>query len=220
MACPATWCLILLLLVLQLVMQFALSPVESHRAYLIFGLSRQDFHAWQPLSCIWLHGGWGHLITNACLLLWAGGRVERIRGWRAMLLVWMVGGLAGGAVHLMFSPRILVGASAGIFALLIHWTTLAPDARLRIPLRVSAAHLGSGMILSSLLLMLIAPDAGLPLLSSVGEMMADHRMESVFQIAHAAHLGGALAGMLLARRLLRPRVTLETLRAERARREG
>jgi membrane associated rhomboid family serine protease len=41
----------------------------------------------------------------------------------------------------------------------------------------------------------------------------------VFDIGHACHFGGALTGWLLARAILRPRVSLAKLRAQRRRRE-
>jgi membrane associated rhomboid family serine protease len=42
----------------------------------------------------------------------------------------------------------------------------------------------------------------------------------IFEIGHACHLGGGLAGWLMGLWILRPRITLEELQKERARREA
>lgn len=177
-----------------------------------FGLSRQDLLAgkiWQIFTHPFLHGNEIHLMVNALGLLLIGPRVERIYGPAAVLKVFLAGVVAGGLFHVLLSaPRHaefhLVGASGGLTAMLLWLTTVSPDSRMR-PIPVSGKNLGRGILLAEagfLIAAWIAPDSGLHVVS------------------HACHLGGGLAGWLLGRRLLRPRVTLEDLQRDRARREG
>jgi membrane associated rhomboid family serine protease len=88
------------------------------------------------------------------------------------------------------------------------------------PVPLSAKNLGLGILLAALILALINPALNLPGLSSLGNALEDHGMGSWFQIGHACHFGGALAGWIYGRWILRPRVTLASLRQDRARREG
>ena len=48
------------------------------------------------------------------------------------------------------------------------------------------------------------PDFGLPVLSLLGEQMVAWGGAELFEISHACHLGGALAGWCLARRVSDP----------------
>jgi membrane associated rhomboid family serine protease len=88
------------------------------------------------------------------------------------------------------------------------------------PLLVSGRSLGLGILVAAAFLALINPALGLPGFSVIGKLMVDHGMEDWFRMGHACHLGGGLAGWAYGRWLLRPRVTLDRLRRERARREA
>jgi membrane associated rhomboid family serine protease len=50
--------------------------------------------------------------------------------------------------------------------------------------------------------------------------MATHGMGTWFDLGHACHFGGGVAGWLYGRWLLRPRVSLERLRRDRERHEA
>jgi membrane associated rhomboid family serine protease len=54
----------------------------------------------------------------------------------------------------------------------------------------------------------------------LGEMLEGNGMASLFQIGHACHLGGGLAGWMLGRWILRPRITKKRLRRDRERQEA
>ncbi|MCF7674480.1 MAG: rhomboid family intramembrane serine protease [Akkermansiaceae bacterium] len=195
--------------------------------YLTFGLQRQevlDGKVWQVASHALLHGNWPHVGLNGLMVWVLGARVEHVLG-KAGLLKALGWGVLGGALgHLLLvvpgtdgiSP--LVGISGGCMALLLVITTLSPDSRM-FPLPVSGRSLGLGVMFAELGFALLEPGLGLPGLSGIGGLLVRHGWGEWFQVGHACHFGGCLAGWLFARSVLRPRVTLATLRAERSRRE-
>jgi membrane associated rhomboid family serine protease len=198
-----------------------------------FGLSREGLMSgkvWQLATHALIHGTWFHLGVNLLVVYAIGGRILHILGGKAFVVIFWSGVLVGSVMHLGLHPAQplggeeayrspLVGASAGGMALLLALTTLSPDSRMW-PIPVSGKNLGRGLLLGSLLLFLLTPGLGLPGFSAVGEWLVGVGRSSLFTIGHAYHLGGGLIGWLYVRRLLRCSVSLEQLRAERARREG
>ncbi|RPJ33262.1 MAG: rhomboid family intramembrane serine protease [Verrucomicrobiaceae bacterium] len=186
-----------------------------------FGLSRGEFLTgkfWQVLTYGLLHGSWWHAVFNALFVLLVGSRIEHMAGPAAVLRTAALGILGGGLSHLLLGAGLLVGLSGGCFALLLLLTTLSPQSRM-LPIPVSGKSLGLGILLSSLILTLMNPALGLPWISAGGRALDAHGMGSWFQIGHACHLGGGLAGWICGRWILRPRVTLDRLSRDRARRE-
>lgn len=85
------------------------------------------------LSSFFIHGGFYHLVGNMYFLLIFGDNVEDDLGWRKFLLLLLVGHLAGAAFHAAYDPRgdvPLIGASAGISAVLAYYAVAFPYARI------------------------------------------------------------------------------------------
>ncbi len=192
----------------------------------VFGLTKDGFLSgkiWQIFTYAFLHGGWIHAGLNALFILIIGSRIEHITG-RVMLLKTIIGGVIGGAIlHLVFGigltdAPLLVGLSGGGMALLLMLTTLSPESRM-MPLPVSGKNLGLGLLVAELILTLINPALGIVGFSDVGKIFAKQGMASLFQIGHACHLGGGLAGWILGRWILRPRINKKRLRRDRERQE-
>ena len=104
-------------------------------------------------------------------------------------------------------------------ALLLLLTTLSPQSRM-MPIPISGKSLGLGILTTELVLALADSDLGLPGFSALGNWLDRHELGNGFQLGHACHFGGGLAGWLLGKWLLRPRVTLKRLRRDRERREA
>jgi membrane associated rhomboid family serine protease len=186
------------------------------------GLSRDGFLSgkiWQILTYGLMHGAWWHAGVNALFVWLIGPRIEHVAGRAAMMRVMVAGVLGGGAAHLLLGSGLLVGLSGACMALLLMLVTLSPQSRM-FPLPVSGRNLGMGILIAALVLALANPSLGVPGLSAVGRMLVNHGMGGWFQMGHACHFGGGLAGWSYGRWILRPRVSLESLRRDRARREG
>ncbi len=225
------WDVVGLLVVVLVAVHGLVVMVGAEWFYVWFGLSWQGFSGgriWQVGSYALLHAGWLHLLVNGLMLWLVGGRVVHILGSRRCLVIVVSGVVAGGLVHLLtgllflrtgYPESHLVGVSGACLALLLTLTTLSPDSRMW-PVPVSGKNLGRGLILGELLLWLVQPGLGLPIFSSVGVFLIRSVGSGIFQVSHACHLGGALAGWWLARRLLAPVPSLETLQKLRRKRES
>ena len=139
-----------------------------------------------PFSYALLHGGLGHLAHNGVMLAVMGQVLERRLGPGRFLLLFAAGAAGGALVHVLIggSPQSpLIGASAAVgglygagFVLHRRGINLGPNAQLLVAL--------AGLFIIMNLLGIV-----LPILSN---------------IAYAAHLGGFIAGALLATRLSLP----------------
>lgn len=152
--------------------------------YALSGPGLEAGHWWQLITHAFLHGNLLHLLFNMMGLWFAGRVVERVLGSGRFLVLYVLGALAGGLFQLAFGGAgPLVGASGAVFAVMVAFTTLFPDARITalvlfVPLRLRARYFGLGLTVSSAVLLATG------LFPSIG---------------HAAHLGGCVAGFFFAR---------------------
>jgi membrane associated rhomboid family serine protease len=153
----------------------------------IFGLSREGIangYYWQFLTYMFLHGNLLHILANMLGLYFAGRQIEAILGRSHLLGIYFLGGLIGGALQLAFSSGVLIGASAGVMAVVLAFTTILPELEITaliffvIPVNIRAKYLGWGLAGSS---------AAFLLLNFCGVRIFG-------EWGHAAHLGGCLVG--------------------------
>jgi membrane associated rhomboid family serine protease len=91
---------------------------------------------WQPFTYMFAHAGWSHLLFNMLGLLFFGTAVEKGVGSREFALYYLLTGVLAGlfsfAIYLATGAMgaWLLGASGAIFALLLAYATLFPDARI------------------------------------------------------------------------------------------
>ena len=147
------------------------------------------FGPWQVVSYAFLHGGLFHLFFNMLGLWMFGSELERLWGNKRYLQFLLAGVLAAAAVQLIFtwitgSRTPTVGASGGLFALLLAFGMLFPNRIIMplfppIPMKARTFVIVFGGI--ELLL-------GSGLLGGVGG-----------GVAHFAHLGGMVGGFLMIR---------------------
>lgn len=224
----ATWAIVVVLIVFHawIGIHGGLEHPEIIKLFERFGLTAVGIlegRLYQLFSYAFLHGDWSHVILNSLLLLGIGSRIEHMVGRRAFLMIISGGVLAGAVAHLMLTPYIaapiLVGMSGGGMALLLFLTTLSPQSRM-MPLPLSGRSLGLGILISSLLMSICNPALELGWFASIGDWIVAAGMETWFGVGHACHFGGALAGLLFAKWILRTPVTLKRLRRDRAQREA
>lgn len=226
---PVSWAWVVAILGIEVVVAAVGGPDRepAWSWYEWLGLSREGIlsgKVWQLFTYGFLHGNWWHACLNALFLLLIGSRIENMVG-RATLVKATVFGILGGALgHLALAPGaagspLVVGMSGGCLGLLILLTTLSPQSRM-MPIPVSGKSLGLGILTAELILALIHPALGVPGFSAVGNWTVNQGMGGWFNVAHACHFGGGIAGWLYGRWLLRPRVSLVSLRRDRERREA
>lgn len=182
-----TWITILQVVVfaLQCVNEVYLkTPAEGWLALTRHGL----LHGWiwQLFTFQFLHADLSHLIFNLMLFWWLGHFCEGLLGTRRYLIALFGSGAFGGVLQgilMLFLPQYygdsVVGASAGVSALLAIFALCERD---------SEVLLGFFLPVRSIWLLWIS------LAISLFFTLVPSPRE--FGVAHAAHLGGLLAGML------------------------
>jgi membrane associated rhomboid family serine protease len=64
-------------------------------------ISAQDFKIWQPLTYMFMHGGFGHLFFNMFALWMFGATLENSWGGKRFLLYYLVCGIGAGLIQLL-----------------------------------------------------------------------------------------------------------------------
>ena len=85
-----------------------------------------------PLTSMFLHGGWMHLLGNALFFWVFGNNIEDSMGGGRFLLFYLICGLAAAGTHILFqpgSPIPTVGASGAIAGVLGAYLVLYPKVR-------------------------------------------------------------------------------------------
>ena len=158
---------------------------QAFAAFALWPLG-SGFAPWQLVTYALLHGGLLHLAFNMYGLWMFGSALEQVWGARRLLQYYLVSVLVAGLVQLMVasgSPMAYptVGASGGLFGLLLGYAMLFPQRRL----------------------MLLFPPIPMPawlfaVVFGVLELTLGVTGEAS-GIAHFAHLGGMLGGWLMLR---------------------
>jgi membrane associated rhomboid family serine protease len=146
-----------------------------------------------PLTSMFLHGGWGHLLGN-CLFFWVfGNNVEDSMGRLRFLVFYVVCGLVAAAAQVLVdpaSPIPMVGASGAISGVMGAYLLLYPRVRVNmlfiIVIIIRIIPLPAWLVL--LWWFFLQLITGLPQLN---------QMDSQGGVAVWAHVGGFVAGLVL-----------------------
>jgi len=95
------------------------------------------YRPWTLITYMFLHVETMHLIFNMLWLYWFGIIFTDFMGSKRLLYTYLLGGIAGGLLFILFSNIFmpganLVGASAGIMAIIIATAILVPDYELHL----------------------------------------------------------------------------------------
>ncbi len=101
-------------------------------------LSSFAYKPWTLITNFFAHEGFFHILFNMLFLYWFGQVIEEYIGGRRVIALYVLGGIAGGLVFLTMynvTPYLqanltgatLVGASGGVFAIIVGLATLLPD---------------------------------------------------------------------------------------------
>ena len=193
---PLVTVVILVVLIVIFLAEVRVGALASREAIVAMGaLARERVAAgeyWRLLTAPWRHGGVDHLVGNGIALFILGMLCEAAFGRAQFVLLYVLSGLAGSVVSLAVSVGPSVGASGAIFGLQGAAIMLFRLHRDR--LLVRDRRVGFVLLVWAIY-------------SIAGGLMQPF-------IDNGAHIGGALGGALIARRL-HP-VVLSPLPPERA----
>ena len=174
-------------------------------AFALYYPTSPNFHWWQIITHMFMHGGFWHIFFNMYTLFIFGCVVERIIGSKKFLLFYFICGLGAVGLHFlvqyfqmqsymeaaaagsaaayqsiaMIKSIPTVGASGAIYGVLIGYAMLFPESKMTLifpPVTLSAKWMVVGF-------------AAIELLTGVTGWASG--------VAHFAHLGGMLIGWLL-----------------------
>ncbi len=198
---PATFSIVLLQLICYLIQDYTDNSDVSR-----FWATRDApwYEFWRNITYGFLHASYMHLISNVAMTLVLAPTLEFIHGPFALIFVWSSGVFIGAYGHIIENDHVaVVGSSAGVYAILVArlWDVVVNSENMKTwPLQ---------------LLTLFC--LGLPGL--VDWLTTDQYTST----SHAAHLGGAFAGIVAAviciRKLRRQAYTgtyLPTIRTKRS----
>ena len=82
------------------------------------GLGGLDGQWWRLVTAGFLHGGMLHILMNSWVLFDLGAQVEAIYGAARMWVIYFLGTVAGFYLSAVFNPGVSIGASAGLCGLI------------------------------------------------------------------------------------------------------
>ena len=156
---------------------------------------------WTTLvTSMFLHGGWLHLGGNMLYLWIFADNLEKVMGNVRFLFFYLACGVAAGLAHIAFSGASnvpTVGASGAISGVLGGYLVLFPHNRVRVLTRGGIVALPAIAVLGFWIL--------IQLVNGVGSLGVTTETGG---IAYMAHVGGFVAGLLLAKLLASKRAAL------------
>lgn len=147
-----------------------------------------------PLTSMFLHGGWAHLIGNGLFLWVFGNNVEDSLGRLRFVIFYVLCGLAAAAAQVAVNPSSIVpmvGASGAISGVLGAYLVLYPRARVNVFVFILIFVRVVAVPAYLVLLWWI----GVQLLSGLPQLGAMRGTSG--GVAFFAHIGGFVAGLLL-----------------------
>ena len=150
-----------------------------------------------PLTSMFLHGGWLHLILNMWSLYIFGDNVEDTLGKLRFVLFYLATGFGAAAAQVLVNPSSevpMVGASGAIAGVLGAYLKLFPGARVVTLIPIFLVFLVREIPAVFFIIVWFA----LQLISGVSALGLE---DDVGWVAIFAHIGGFLVGLLLVARL-------------------
>ena len=155
--------------------------ITKYFALIPIGFPYAKFYPWQLITYQFMHGGFAHIFFNMFTLWMFGIEIENIFGSQKFLVFYLLCGIVAGIFQLVLPPLFnealapTIGASGAIFGVLIAFGMLFPNRYIFLWffIPIKAKYLISLFVLIEFFSI---PQGG--------------------NIAHLAHLGGALAGFV------------------------
>ncbi|MCR4660070.1 MAG: rhomboid family intramembrane serine protease [Bacteroidales bacterium] len=172
------------LLIINTIMYLAIVALERRglfgitNALALWSFGSGNFRVWQLVTYMFMHANLSHLFFNMFALWMFGYVLENYWGTRRFVFYYMVCGLGAGLVNALIPGGLTVGASGAVYGLLLAFGMLFPNERIYlyflVPIKAKWFVIGY---------------AAIELIEGV-MATGDH-------VAHFAHLGGMVFGLLL-----------------------
>jgi membrane associated rhomboid family serine protease len=175
------------ILILNVIL-FAFDNLTGHKYFFYLALDSihsEAFRPYQLVTHMFMHGGWGHIFFNMLGLFMFGRIVETVLGSKKFFILYFLSGIGAASLQLFIYYMQglavpMVGASGAIFGISVAFAMLFPNVELMIilfPVPIKAKYLVPIYLV-------------VELFSGIAEFKGDN-------IAHFAHVGGAIVGFIL-----------------------
>jgi membrane associated rhomboid family serine protease len=164
-----------------------------------------------PLTSIFLHGGWAHILGNSLFLWVFGNNIEDSMGRLRFLIFYLLCGLAAATAQVMVNPASpvpMVGASGAIAGIMGAYLVLYPRVRVHVLVFIFIINVPAYLMLLWWI--------GLQVFSGWGQL-SPVRPDVSSGVAVWAHIGGFAAGVVLVKLFENPRLVAARLSDEGAR---
>ena len=176
-----------------------------YEKFALFYPTSPFFHWWQPLTHMFMHGGFWHLFFNMYTLWIFGSVLERVWGTKKFLIFYFVTGLGAALIHTgvewLQMQNWISEAAAGSYAAQASIHTLKMTPTVGASGAIYGVLMGYAMLYPDSVLTLIFPPISLKAKWFVLIFAAIELLTGVTGtgggIAHFAHLGGLIFGFLL-----------------------
>lgn len=168
---------------IYLLMALGLLPSTATMADM-FGFSAANIltRPWSPLTYMFVHGGFMHVLFNMLAVFFFGPPLERAMGGRAFLRYYLICGVGAAMTSILLIQLIgtptVIGASGAVFGVMLAFAWRWPDA----PIYVWAILPVKAKYMVGIL--------------GLGALWATMQAGRVGGVAHWAHLGGLLTGFV------------------------
>jgi membrane associated rhomboid family serine protease len=193
---PGVKLIMIMNVIVFLIQKFAEIIIPANQSLLeyTFGVSYpglfSELMIWQPLTYMFLHGGWMHIIFNLIALWMFAGELEIVWGKKTFIKYYILSGIGAGlfislmnyiAFQYYGSTSVTIGASGAIYAVLLayamHWPNREVLLYFLLPIKIKYLVLAFGIIEFFGTLSSAAGTGG--------------------NISHIGHLGGIITGFFL-----------------------
>lgn len=195
---PITKNIIILNVLFYLASNFLMFP-KLYELFSAFYIQSPNFRVWQIITHMFMHsplqggGGIMHIVFNMFTLLSFGPVIEKVLGEKQYVILYFLSGIGAYFLHCAWSyfqitelganineinAIPMMGASGAIAGIIGAFTLLAPDSKIAImfiPIGIKAKYLMTVALVASLYFGVTGSAGG---------------------IAHFAHIGGALVGLI------------------------
>lgn len=153
-----------------------------------------DLPVWSTLvTSMFLHGGWGHLLGNMLFLWVFGDNVEHRIGHGRFLVFYLATGVAAALAHIFFNANSMiptVGASGAISGVLGGYLLMFPRNKVYV--------LTWGGVMAVPAIFMLGLWILMQFINGFGSIATTPETGEGGGVAYLAHIGGFIAGMILA----------------------
>ena len=127
-----------------------LYPPGVQEAMFLRGPNQPGFWPWQLVTYGFLHAGFWHIFFNMFILWMFGMQIENAWGSRRFAIFYFVCVIGAGLMHLAFVDSPVIGASGGVFGVMLAFAMMFPNQPIylwfMVPIKAKWLMLGLGVL--------------------------------------------------------------------------